>query len=102
MLLVIAAVPIWIVWELGERRPAVDLRLFRHRNFVIGLLCLSLGFLSIQGLLALFVVQLQVLMGYSSSLAGMVFMPMILFGVPLIAIMHEVAKRLGCSVSSPA
>lgn len=94
LLLVIAAVPIWIVWELGERRPAVDLRLFRHRNFVIGLLCLALGFLSVQGLLALFVVQLQVLMGYSSTLAGMVFVPMILFGIPLITFMHEVAKRL--------
>jgi DHA2 family multidrug resistance protein len=33
-------------------------------------------------------------MGYSSTLAGMVFVPMILFGVPLIAVMHEVAKRL--------
>ena len=94
LLLVIAAVPVWIVWELGERRPAVDLRLFRHRNFVIGLLCLALGFLSVQGLIALFVVQLQVLMGYSSTLAGMVFVPMVLFGVPLIAIMHEVAKRV--------
>jgi len=94
LLLVIATVPIWIVWELGERWPAIDLRLFRHRNFVIGLLCLVLGFLSIQGLLALFVVQLQVLMGYSSSLAGMVFVPMILFGVPVIAAMHEIAKRL--------
>jgi DHA2 family multidrug resistance protein len=92
--LVIATIPVWIVWELGERWPAVDLRLFRHRNFAIGLLCLTLGFLSVQGLLALFVVQLQVLMGYSSSLAGMVFVPMIVFGVPLIAIMHEVAKRL--------
>jgi DHA2 family multidrug resistance protein len=94
LFLVIATVPVWIVWELGERWPAVDLRLFRHRNFVIGLVCLALGFLSVQGLLALFVVQLQVLMGYSSSLAGMVFLPMILFGVPLIAVMHEVAKRL--------
>lgn len=92
--LVIVTVPIWIVWELGERWPAVDLRLFRHRNFVIGLLCLALGFLSVQGLLALFVVQLQVLMGYSSTLAGMVFVPMIVFGLPLIAVMHEVAKRL--------
>ena len=94
LFVIIAAVPLWIVWELGERRPAIDLRLFKHRNFVIGLLCLALGFLSIQGLLAMFVVQLQVLMGYSSSLAGMVFVPMILFGVPLIAVMHEVAKRV--------
>jgi MFS transporter, DHA2 family, multidrug resistance protein len=58
------------------------------------LVCLALGFLSIQGLLALFVVQLQTLMGYSSTLAGMVFLPMILLGVPMIAVMHEIAKRL--------
>lgn len=91
---VLVAIPLWIVWELGERQPAVDLRLFKHRNFTVGLLCLALGFLSIQGLLALFVVQLQVLLGYSSELAGMVFLPMILLGVPMIAVMHEVAKRL--------
>ena len=93
-LLILVAVPVWIIWELGERQPAVDLRLFAYRNFTIGLLCLALGFLSIQGLLALFVVQLQVLMGYSSELAGMVFLPMVLLGIPTIAIMHEVAKRL--------
>ena len=91
---VLVALPVWIIWELGERRPAVDLKLFRHRNFTIGLVCLALGFLSIQGLLALFVVQLQTLMGYSSTLAGMVFLPMILLGVPVIAVMHEIAKRL--------
>lgn len=94
LLLVSITVPVWVIWELSEREPAVDLRLFARRNFTIGLLCLGLGFLSIQGLLALFVVQLQTLMGYSSTLAGMVFLPMILLGVPMIAVMHEVAKRL--------
>ncbi|HLZ35761.1 MAG TPA: DHA2 family efflux MFS transporter permease subunit [Nitrospira sp.] len=94
LVVVLIAIPVWIIWELGERQPAVDLRLFTHRNFAIGLLCLALGFLSIQGLLALFVVQLQTLMGYSSELAGMVFLPMIILGVPMIAVMHEVAKRL--------
>ena len=94
LVIVIVAVPVWIVWELGERRPAMDLRLFAHRNFSIGLLCLGLGFLSIQGLLSLFVVQLQLLMGYSSELAGLVFLPMLLLGMPMIAVMHEIAKRL--------
>ena len=94
LLIVLVSIPVWIIWELSERRPAVDLRLFTHRNFTIGLFCLALGFLSIQGLLALFVVQLQVLLGYSSSLAGLVFLPMIIFGVPTIAVMHEVAKRV--------
>jgi DHA2 family multidrug resistance protein len=94
LLIIIAAVPIWIVWELGERRPAIDLRLFKNRNFTVGVLCLSLGFLSLQGLLSLFVVQLQTLMGYSSTLAGMVFLPMILLGIPMIAVMHEIAKHV--------
>ncbi|MDF0666395.1 MAG: DHA2 family efflux MFS transporter permease subunit [Nitrospira sp.] len=94
LVVVLVAVPIWIVWELGERRPAMDLRLFAHRNFAVGLLCLCLGFFSIQGLLALFVVHLQLLLGYSSELAGLVFLPMVLLGMPLIAVMHEVAKRL--------
>ncbi len=94
LVVVLVAAPVWIVWELGERRPAMDLRLFAHRNFAIGLLCLGLGFLSIQGLLSLFVVQLQLLLGYSSELAGLVFLPMVLLGMPLIAVMHEVAKRL--------
>ncbi len=94
LVLVVVAVPVWIIWELAERKPAVDVRLFAHRNFAIGLLCLTVGFLAIQGLLALFVVQLQLLMGYSSTLAGMVFLPMILLGLPMMAIMHEVAKRL--------
>ncbi|HMU53373.1 MAG TPA: DHA2 family efflux MFS transporter permease subunit [Nitrospira sp.] len=94
LVIVLAAIPIWIVWELGERRPAVDLRLFTNRNFAVGVLCLALGFLSIQGLLALFVVQLQVLMGYSSTLAGMVFLPMIFLGIPMIAVVHEIAKHV--------
>ena len=37
LILVIIAVPCFIIWELGEKQPAVDLSLFRHRNFVIGL-----------------------------------------------------------------
>ncbi len=91
---VVIAVPVWVIWELAEPQPVIDLRLFARRNFTIGLVCLGLGFLSIQGLLALFVVQLQILLGYSSTLAGLVFLPMLLLGVPMIAVMHEIAKRM--------
>lgn len=94
LLVVIIAVPCFIIWELGEEQPAVDLGLFRHRNFVIGLIGLAAGFFSLQGLLSLFIVQLQLLMGYSSTLAGLVFLPMVVFGVPVICVMHELAKRV--------
>jgi DHA2 family multidrug resistance protein len=94
LIVVIISLICLVVWELGERRPVVDLRLFARRNFAIGVTCLAVGFLSIQGLLALLTVQLQVLMGYSSYLAGLVFLPMIVLGAPAIAVMHEICKRV--------
>jgi MFS transporter, DHA2 family, multidrug resistance protein len=94
LILVIIAIPCFIIWESGEEQPAVDLGLFRHRNFVIGLIALAAGFFSLQGLLSLFIVQLQLLLGYSSTLAGLVFLPMLLFSVPIICVMHELAKRV--------
>ena len=93
-LVVLIAIPCLIIWEKGEEHPAIDLGLFRHRNFVIGLIALAAGFFSLQGLLSLFIVQLQLLLGYSSTLAGLVFLPMILFGAPVIGVMHGVAKHV--------
>lgn len=94
LIVVVVSLICLVVWELGERHAAVDLRLFAHRNFAIGVICLTVGFLSIQGLLALFIVQLQLLMGYSSFLAGMVFLPLLLLGAPAIMVMHELCKRI--------
>ena len=92
LIIVVVSLLCLVVWEVGTRHPAVDLQLFTHRNFAIGVICLTVGFLSIQGLLTLFIVQLQLLMGYSSFLAGMVFVPMLLLGVPAIMVMHELCK----------
>jgi len=87
------ATPCLIFWELGERRPAIEIRLFTYRNFAIASLCSTLGFLIIQGLLvALFVGQLQLLLGYSSSLAGLVYMIMIPLSAPMVALAHILCK----------
>lgn len=97
-LVVLIAIPCFIIWEQGETTPAIDLRLFRHRNFVIGLIGLAAGFFALQGLLSLFIVQLQLLMGYSSTLAGLVFLPMLLFSAPIICVMHHVAQRVDARI----
>lgn len=94
LIIVVIALICLIIWEWDQRQPAIDLRLFTRRNVAVGVTCLTVGFLLVQGLLALFIVQLQVLMGYSSFLAGMVFLPMVLLGAPTIVIMHELCKRL--------
>lgn len=94
LILVLVALPCFVIWELGERHPALEIRLFAHRNFAIGVTCLTLGFLTIQGLLSLFIAQLQLLLGYSSWLAGLEFLTMVLLAAPVTAIMHEIVNGL--------
>ncbi|MGJ0484167.1 MAG: DHA2 family efflux MFS transporter permease subunit [Methylomicrobium sp.] len=93
MFVCVGALLYWIVWELSVRRPFLDIRLFAHRNFTIGVLMLSIGFLFFQGLLSLLIIQLQLTMGYSSFLAGMVFLPMAIFAKPVASVFHEIVKR---------
>lgn len=92
--LIAVAAPAFIVWELGERHPVIDMRLFAHRSYAIAMLCSTLGFLVIQGLLSLFVVQLQLLLGYTSSLAGMVYLSMIVMAMLAVSIVHELCKNV--------
>jgi MFS transporter, DHA2 family, multidrug resistance protein len=92
LITVIIAFVCFIVWELGERHPTMDIRLFAHRNYAIASICSLLGFLSIQGLVSLMTVQLQVLLGYSSSLAGLVFLSMILLSLPTVVIAHKLCE----------
>jgi DHA2 family multidrug resistance protein len=94
LLVVLLALPMFIFWEFGERRPALDLRLFLHRNFAIATFCSVVGFLVIQGLLSVFIVQLQVLLGYTSSLAGMVYLTMIFLAMAAAAVVHELTRNV--------
>jgi len=93
LIVAITAGACFIVWELGERHPAIDLRLFAYRNYTVAVVASIAGFLVIQGLLSLFVVQLQTLLGYSSSLAGILYMSMIFLSVPVVSIIHQLSRR---------
>ncbi|MGB6324741.1 MAG: MFS transporter, partial [Methylocella sp.] len=90
---VIVALPCFFIWEWGERRPAIDVKLLFYRNFTIATICSVVGFLVIQGLLSVFVGQLQLLLGYSSSLAGLVYLLMTFLSVPLVAVIHELCRK---------
>jgi MFS transporter, DHA2 family, multidrug resistance protein len=94
LVVVSAALPCFFIWELSERRPAIDVRLLVHRNFFVATLCSVVGFFVIQGLLSVFVVNLQTLLGYSSSLAGLVYLTMLIASVPVVAVIHELCHRV--------
>jgi DHA2 family multidrug resistance protein len=83
----------FIVWELAERNPLLDLRLLLRRNFLIGSLGLSLSFMLMYGLLSLLLVRLQVVAGYTSFLAGSVLLPLVFLAKPMATLMHRVVHR---------
>lgn len=61
----------FMIWELTEEHPIVDLRIFRHRGFVAAVVTLSLGYGSMFGANVLTPLWLQSYMGYTSTWAGM-------------------------------
>ncbi|HEY8095769.1 MAG TPA: DHA2 family efflux MFS transporter permease subunit [Methylobacter sp.] len=83
----------FIVWELAERTPLLDLRLFARRNFAIGSIMLSVSFMMMYGLLSVLLVRLQVVAGYTSFLAGSVLLPLVFLAKPMASVMHRIVHR---------
>ncbi|HET8611341.1 MAG TPA: DHA2 family efflux MFS transporter permease subunit [Sphingomonas sp.] len=65
----------WMIWELTERHPAVDLSLFKGRNFALGTLALCLGYATFFANNLLLPLWLQEQMGYTATWAGFVAAP---------------------------
>jgi len=63
------------IWEWGEEHPVVDLRLFKLRNFSLGVLMLGVGFMTFFSSVVIFPLWLQQVMGYTSGLAGLATAP---------------------------
>lgn len=72
-LAVIAAIGFaaFLIWEMTERHPVVDLRVFRHRGFSASVLTISLGFGAFFGANVLTPLWLQTYMGYTATWAGL-------------------------------
>jgi DHA2 family multidrug resistance protein len=71
-LTIIAAIffVVFVIWELYEKHPAVDLKVFRHRGFTASVLTLSLGYAAFFGVNVLTPLWMQNYMGYTATLAG--------------------------------
>ncbi len=73
-LLVVAVVGFlaFIIWELTEQHPIVDLRIFRHRGFSMACFAMSLTFAGMFSANVLIPLWLQTNLGYTASWAGIV------------------------------
>jgi hypothetical protein len=62
---------VFLVWELTDDEPIVDLRLFRHRNFAAGTLALVLAYAAFFSIGLLVPLWLQNTLDYTSIWAGL-------------------------------
>lgn len=84
-LAVVAAVgfAFFLIWELTDEHPVVDLRLFARRNFWAGTLTTSVAYGLFFGNVVLLPLWLQQFMGYTATDAGMVMAPVGLLALVL-------------------
>jgi MFS transporter, DHA2 family, multidrug resistance protein len=65
----------FLAWELTDKHPVVDLRLFAQRNFVAGTMSLSIAYGLFFGNVVLLPLWLQQYMGYTATWAGLATAP---------------------------
>jgi MFS transporter, DHA2 family, multidrug resistance protein len=82
----------FLAWELTDKHPIVDLRLFAQRNFLAGTLALSVAYGLFFGNVVLLPLWLQQTMGYTATWAGLATAPV---GILAIVISPWVGKNVG-------
>ena len=82
-LVALVALAVFIVWELTDEHPVVDLRLFKRRNFAFGAMALSVAYALFFGNIVLLPLWLQQWMGYTATSAGMALAPVGLLAIVL-------------------
>ncbi|UUX95807.1 DHA2 family efflux MFS transporter permease subunit [Aquabacterium sp. J223] len=73
----------FLAWELTEKHPVVDLRLFGRRDFALGTATLSVAYCLFFGNVVLLPLWLQQWMGYTATAAGMALAPVGLMAIVL-------------------
>jgi DHA2 family multidrug resistance protein len=66
---------VFMVWELYERHPIVDLNFFRRRNFTLGVLLTCIGYAVFFANVVIQPLWLQTQLGYTATWAGLVQAP---------------------------
>jgi DHA2 family multidrug resistance protein len=88
------AIAIFLIWELTDPDPIVDLKLFRHRNFTTGTLAMVLGYAAFFSIALLVPLWLQQNLGYTATWAGFATAPLGVIPVLLTFFVGKYATRM--------
>ena len=82
----------WIIWELSEDHPIVDLSLFKWPNFTLGTLALCLAYGLFFGNVVLMPLWLQTQLNYTATWAGIATAPS---GITALLVAPSVGRFIG-------
>ena len=85
---------VFLIWELTDKDPIVDLKLFRHRNFTTGTVAMVLGYAAFFAIALLVPLWLQQNLGYTSTWAGFATAPLGVIPVLLTFFVGKYATRM--------
>jgi DHA2 family multidrug resistance protein len=85
---------LFVIWELTEDHPIVDLHLFTRRNFWTATLAISLGYGAYFGNVVLVPLWLQQWMGYTATQAGWILAPVGLLAILLTPVVGRTVHRI--------
>jgi DHA2 family multidrug resistance protein len=84
----------WLIWELTDEHPIVDLSLVSNRNFLFGSIALCLGFAIYFGNIVLLPLWLQTQLGYTATWAGLAVAPSGVVAVVLTPLIARLMTRV--------
>jgi MFS transporter, DHA2 family, multidrug resistance protein len=88
------ALVLFVVWELSRRKPVVDLRMFKNRNFAAAAAMIFAFGLQIYGMTVFTPQYVQAFMGYDAELAGKTQLPGALLLILLMPMAGMLVKRM--------
>jgi MFS transporter, DHA2 family, multidrug resistance protein len=88
----------FVIWELGEAHPVVDLSLFAGRNFSGGVVAISVAYGLFFGSLVILPLWLQTQIGYTATEAGKVMAPVGILAILLSPVVGKILPRVDARI----
>lgn len=85
----------FVVWELRQTHPLLQIRLFANRGLAAGTVTLLVIFAVMLGIFLVLTQFLQAVVGYSAVASAAALLPMMVIMMPLSAISPTIAQRVG-------
>jgi len=84
----------FVIWELTQRRPVLDLRLFKNRSFAAAAAMIFVYGVQVYGMTVFIPQFMQAFMGYDAELAGMTLAPGAIVMIVLMPLVGKLVTRV--------